>query len=73
MQYMPRNVPVKTPLKVLIQTELVNEMDEIIKEEAFNGRTDLIVYLLRGYIEKHKHQKCIAQEYQVYCKKQEKK
>ena len=70
---MPRSVPAKTPLKVLIQTDLVNEMDEIIREEAFNGRTDLIIYLVREYVEKHKHQKCIAQEYQVYCKKQKSK
>ena len=71
MQYMPRTIPSKTALKVIIQTELVDEMDEIVKEEAFNGRTDLIVYLLRGYIEKHKHQKCVSQEYHVYCKKHE--
>lgn len=65
---MPAKTPAKVPLKVLVQADLVKEMDEAIRENAFDGRTDLILYLIRNYLAEQKQLKKIDQEYQIYIK-----
>lgn len=59
---MPKKLPPKVPVKLLIPKNLIPEIDEIVTEESYDGRGDLALTLIRWYIYERKRLKGIDKE-----------
>ncbi len=62
---MPKKLPPKVPVKLLIPKNLIPEIDEIVTEESFDGRGDLALTLIRWYIYERKRLKGIDRELMI--------
>ena len=59
---MPKKLPPKVPVKLLIPKNLIPEIDEIVNDESYDGRGDLALTLSRWYIYERKRLKGIDRE-----------
>ncbi len=59
---MPKKLPPKVPVKLLIPKNLIPEIDEIVNDESYDGRGDLALTLIRWYIYERKRLKGIDRE-----------
>lgn len=66
---MPKKLPPKVPVKLLVPKDLIQEIDEIVKEESYDGRGDLALTLIRWYIYERKRLKGLDQEVNILNRK----
>ena len=59
---MPKKLPPKVPVKLLIPKNLIPEIDEIVNDESYDGRGDLALTLIRWCIYERKRLKGIDRE-----------
>ena len=59
---MPKKLPPKVPVKLLIPKNLIPEIDEIVNDESYDGRGDLALTLIRWYIYERKRLKGIDRD-----------
>ena len=62
---MPKKLPPKVPVKLLIPRDLIPEVDEIVNDEAFDGRGDLALTLIRWNIYERKRLRGLNKEFAI--------
>lgn len=70
---MPRKVPDKSSFRVVVPDVFMSEIDEVVREDGYNGRSELALRLLRNYIDERKKNERIKMEYELMKKEESSK
>ena len=62
---MPRKMPDKSSFRVVVPDVFMSEIDKIVQEDGYNGRSELALRLLRNYIDERKKNERIKMEYEL--------
>lgn len=60
---MPRSLPKRYEFKVFVTEDVIAQIDEIVRDEEYNGRGDYALTLIRQDLADRKRAKLIEQEF----------